>query len=670
MPARGRAPVKQKGKDMPIPEECGLSEEDQNLTAHQLLEDLKKDRARQAQLIEEAEQRERWVLGEQWFARDPLVESTHTESFIEDTAVTENLLYPLSLTYTARVNEGRVMPIAGPVHPTPEDAAGAQASNQVLEYERRRTDEDKMIAEAGQLAQYHGDCLFLPYWDENDGPHLVRRQKVEELYIGGPEAPVFTPDGQPAYEEAWEYGGIAEELIAAPDYWTNIVDDYDRADYVVVRRVIPKQLARMMLDEVGMFDAKPGDKTTTSNPADLDNRGVETFEVYHKPGSRFGAGLCMKDIGGFVVECGPYKYEHGELPGDVWKIGKVRWSPRGKTHIADAIHQQRIVNNALKAILARLQVSGLAVIIGPDEQVSQVPRSGFRRIPSQLPKSKDIRIIEGGEVPNSLFAAYDRARRALYDVFGINEATTTGGNPSDTKSGEQLKTSQALDAQKIAPARRNLEHARLRVARQKLELARQYWDDARLIRVVGPDGAVAAQYFKGSDLMGADVTLEAGSGVLNSRIAGQRVAEERAAAGYITPQQGAEMSMTGLDSTVGDSELLVKVDNQGILALKGQPQTPVPGVSTQAAVQHLQALLMSTLALQGDRGNLMRLIQAYQQAGAQAQQQPGQSPGQAGQPTQATPSRLQPQGMQPQRQQQVKPTQMSEMALAPKGFMQ
>lgn len=624
------------------------------MTVLELLAELKKDKDKQQSFVNEALLRERIVLGEQWQARDPLIESVVSEVHLVDGLVSENLLYPLVGTFSANVDKGRVEPSANPVHADDKDIEGARAAGEVLAYMKRKCDEPALIADAAFLAQCHGDVLFYPAWDEADGPHRVLQQKRDDI---GPVIDIAT--GQPSMEEIKEYGGVTEEVIAAPSYWTSINDEYAKAAYVVVERNIDDHTARKRCKAAGFTDPTFS-RATAKTPVDIEATGVEAYEIWHKPGARFEQGLFALVIGDYVCRAIPYPLNHGDLPGAVWKIGKVRGSPRGKTHVSDAIHQQRLVNKAIRDIVARSDVAADASLIGPGALISQMRASGRRRIKSDLPADKDPRWIVGEGIPESLFAFYDRSIAALHRVFGQSEATVSGGDPNDTQSGEQLKTASALDAQKIKGPRTALEYARLRVAKQKIELAIQYWDIARLVRVVGPNGEVNARYLLGSDLDGADISLEIGSGIMTSAIAGQRLAEEEGAAGLAQPADVMERKETGLRSTSAAAGSMAKIDQQAQAALRGQPQQPIAGVDAAAAVAHLSKVLASRAmdgaqmpALQG----LIALMAAYQQVVSTASAQPAQQSNGAGQPA---PAMAKPAG--------TKTTKMRESTAQPEGI--
>jgi hypothetical protein len=619
--------------DLPVP--GAVTDGGRELSVLELLEEMRKERARQAHLIEEAEIRERIVLGEQWIQRGTHDDRSFASAYYDETRITENLTYPLVLTYSARVNQGRIDPRAAPLQPTRQDIAAAEAANMILDYEKQRTSEDELIAEAATLAQMHGDVLFMPQWDDGDGPHLVQRQRVDEI---GPVYDIAT--GAPVMEEAWEWGGLVERVVAAPDYWTSGEDRYDEAQWVCVRHVINEHLARARLEEAGMIGASP---KAQDYPTALDRsrRGVEAFELWHRPGARVPGGLVAVVVADRVVKASEYPRDErgrllfgGELPGAQWKLGQIRGCPRGKTHVSDAIHQQRLVNTALRAILMRAEVAKSASLVGPTPIIAALGSARFNRVPND-DTSFDLRQrmgwFEGPDIPGGLMAVYDRARRALYDVFGVSEATSTGGDPSETKSGQQIRDATALDAQKIGPARRALEEARKIVARQKLQLWQHYVDNARLVRITGPDG-LAAKWFRGADLAGGEIVLEIGSGIMSTRIAGQRYAEESAQAGYLSPQAAIERRETGLSGTVGDAEAGARIDSQARAALAGQPQQPIPDVDPNAALERISRHLAAAAMDGQDVSGLVQLAQSYRQAAqaaaqAQAQEQPNNGPG-------------------------------------------
>src|SRR5688572_3071791 len=93
--------------DMIVPGAVTSPAQRRRLTVLTLLKEMRAEYDRQRPLLDEAEMRERIVLGEQWRGRDPMIERTLASMYGDDSLITENLLYPLSQTWIARVNQGR-----------------------------------------------------------------------------------------------------------------------------------------------------------------------------------------------------------------------------------------------------------------------------------------------------------------------------------------------------------------------------------------------------------------------------------------------------------------------------------------------------------------------------------------------------------------------------------
>jgi hypothetical protein len=406
-------------------------ERGQPLTVLKLLDEMKEELGRQKKHIEEAEERERIVLGEQWrVAAAQLENQLPADGDIADDFVQENLVYPLVLTWGAVVDQGRIDPRGFPFHPTPQDVESARAVNTVLDFEKQRCSESELISEAAEYAQMHGDVLFYPQWSEAEGPHRVKRQKVDE------NGPVVDTMGNPVLEDAWEFGGVVEDVVAAPDYWTDGAYHYKDATCLVVRRIINRHVAKKRLraavDDTGAPRFPDADPKDNDYPAALEStrRGVECFEIWLKPGPRTESGCFCLVIDNKAVLSIPYPKHpetqkiiyDGQLPGDIWKIGCIRGSSRGKTHVADAIHQQKIVNAALQSILKRAEAAKAVYPIGPSDVMNAIPTSRTGRV--IYDGEKDLRaichMIEGPDVPQGLFKTYHDARAALRDTFGVS----------------------------------------------------------------------------------------------------------------------------------------------------------------------------------------------------------------------------------------------------------
>lgn len=604
--------------DQPIPDA-----RDPELTALSFLERCKKERARQKPLLEQAEYRERYVLGEQWVGHtDAIAQQILADDGGDRILAQENMLDPLSETWSARIDQGRVDPRVAPHDSEAGDVSSAEAGNMLLDALKQKNHERALVSQAAGLAQYHGDVLFYPTWDEMMTAR-VRRQAADELGLR------FDPiTGAPVYEEVEERGEVRLEVISALEYWDSGEDDEKRAKWRVVERPLDEDTAQALIGGVLGEDAPDPKMDSATSATGIEWRGVYAYEIWCTPGAIHPKGFYALVVGGVPLRVEvPYPYAHGELPGSVWKIQPVARSPRGRTHIARAIHQQRMLNNAVHAILMRVVVAKDCALVGNSRLLDQWRVSGKKRIVSD---NKDhiesLRFVEGPDIPGSLFAAYDRWKAALHDTFGVSNATQSGGDPSETNSGKQLREATALDAQKIAGPRARLEQCLERCARQMLSLAIQKYDHPRLVRNTGANGETRARYLSAADLKGADLLVEIGGGALNTRLAGQREAEESAQAGYASPKQAAERRETGLAETVDQGQTRARVDAQARQALEGRPQEPMRDVDPAAAADHLRAVAHSPLPGGAQMQHLLELLARYEELARERTQGPGKPP--------------------------------------------
>ncbi len=612
--------VERDDPDLPI--EGAAFEPD--LTVLGFVEETKKAEADQRQRTDEIEVRERYVFGDQSRVRDLGVEANYGEADVEQTYVQENLLYPLVLTYAARIDQTRADPRAFPAQASATDVAQAAVANAVLDYERQRRDEASHVAKAAVYAQIGGKVLFLTTWDESVS-RRVRRQKWDEAT----RLPAFDPaTRQPVTEDVEESGGLLEELLTVADYVTSGEERYEDARWVRVRRLLDRFDARAVLEAAGFPDRDPRE-TEVRTALDGVRRGVLAYEVFHRPSSRVPQGFRALVVDGVAVSVEPYPYAHGELPGAEWKIGDVPGSPHGKTHVSDAVHQQRLVNASLRAVVDRMTIARDSALVGTSAAITQWTDQQRKRVRLDSQAAIDsIKHISGPEIPPSLFRVLDDARASLHSVFGVSEATVTGGDPTETKSGKQLRDATALDAQKQAPARRSLHAARKRCAVQTLRLWQQFVDEPTLVRVVGDDGGVFAGWFSGADVGGADVVVEIGSGVLAGHFSGQKYAEESGQAGYIGPREAAERRETGLGGTVDEASDRARVQQQVQQVAGGAPATPLPDVDPKKAADVVHLMLGSVP--REAVGKVVELLRMYEDAA----RQPAQGPGKPGQPPQ------------------------------------
>lgn len=603
---------------------------DPSMTVLSLLTEMREVRERDSEWYRAAELRERIVLGEPILPTDPAVRVQATSPDNVGTGMHENAILPTIETLVARVDQGRIDSKAWPHTPTPARIAAAEAANLVLDSERARQRRDMKAHESLLWALIHGESGLYATWDDGYGPIEAYEPVIDpnDGYVAVDPAGAYPP-----MQPVQEWGGLRLEVLSTFDFWTSGEDNAEDLRWVVRRRIVDKWTAKKRFVEMGI-GRDPSEKAFALNGAagryKRARKGVEVFEIWVKPGAMIEGGLFALVIDEVVVQNEPWPLPHKKLPITVLSCMRVYGSPHGHTPTEDGIDQQRLINTSLRSILRRADVAGNVRLIGADEVVEQMDDD-----PDGLVRYNGTKDVDGAamymaapDIPQGLVGVYQLASNALNTVMGVSKDSVSGGDASSTSSGEQLKTAAALDSQKTVALRRRAEEAWTEVDRQTVELFRAKVSKPRLISVTGDP--VRAMFLQGADLNGVDVSLESASGLEQSHLGRARTAEEGAAAGFVSPQDASEMRTTGLAQTMLDAETQTRVEQQGTQALRGNAQTPMPGIPSQAAARVLRAMLARAPA--GRTAMLLQLIAAYEAAPPPMQPGEGAAPGPPGMP--------------------------------------
>jgi hypothetical protein len=164
--------------------------------------------------------------------------------------------------------------------------------------------------------------------------------------------------------------------------------------------------------------------------------------------------------------------------------------------------------------------------------------------------------IPGVEVPQSMHQELDRLNSDFDDISGQHEISR-GNTPSQVTSGTAISFLQEQDDTKLAYQFASIERSIQRLGTHYLKLVAKYWDEERLVKVVGRDNDFEVKHWKGSDLKGnTDVRVQSGSALPFSKAAKIALVTEFMMNGWLLPEVGMElMEMGGLDKAI--NEMLV-----------------------------------------------------------------------------------------------------------------
>lgn len=565
-----------------------------------LLEEMKSEfKPFQMQTLPRAELQERYIHGDQnlELGLNNEVQMAGWGEGIPN--VTHNHLRNLTLTYASRIMEDRPSVKAWPADPQRSDQAAAEVANAIIDHQRNQQDIDAMLERAAILAQAHGSIAFKVCWDKKRGP--------KEFFSG----------------QMMRMGDVFIELKTVFDYIVDPVERIEDAMWVAFRTYLDKEDARERVRKGGGDVDAVEEVDPEFDIWGARKKGVETWEIWHLPCTKFPRGFYGVVVGGAVAVTDVYPYEHGELPLSVWKIQSRRDHPHGTTHVSDALPLQRSINEGLSVaqklkrdvgdyvkaflpatIAENLSASNQVFGISSPEQAQMF---GWMKPPV--------------DAINHLYDNVARDEAAMFQVFGLNEMLTGKESAKASHSGKAIAYMKQLDSQKLAHSARNLGECMRRTWRQVLGLYKQYVQATRIQQIIGPGGEIKQVIFNGTMLDGLDFVLEPHSGSEDFRAARSEATEQAAAAGYIDPQRAGEMRLTGLSSTFDEGLDVDAVGQQIDAIMQGMMVQPDRSINPAVAVRELQ----QAFEIYQDRPEVARGIQMlmmqYQMMQQQMQQQ-------------------------------------------------
>jgi len=591
-------------KDVPIETAVVLGDtgepiaEPEKLTILGLLEQMKKaNRPFEAEHYRVAKNNERFIHGKQIVGRkedDPFVvdEGLAWPQWLPP--ITRNIMRNLSLTKRSQMIKDTPSTKAWPGEAGPSDPMAAEVADAVLAYYKHKFNWPNMLAQASAACEAHGCVGFRQVWDPQAGPRSV--------------------DGEPL-------GDVIREVVTCFDFGMS-ASTVEDSEWLFFRRWYTRERARAMLLDAGITE-QPDVSERDSAWANEREECVEAFEIWYLPTShRVPKGLHAIVIGGHVTMQEDFPYDHGELCFGVWYCDEKSGWPYGDTHVTDACPVQANINRleaAKTSVLART-AQWMKLLV--PKAIFDAINGGQQIIPYEPSLDvSGIKIITVDNAPTKeLDSQIGKEEQKLMDVYGINEAVL-GSDASATKNARHLAYVSELDQQKNAITRRSLNACNVRMDQQLLRLIQQYVDDTRMARIVGPNGLQKIVAFRGADVAGIDVILEAAPGSDQTRAAKAKEAEELAAAQLLDPMAAAERRATGLGETLAENDAASVVLEQVQEAIAGGMPEPDSRVPLPVAER---VILLAIDQLDGDPTAMLELLDAYREIAAQAMAAPEQ----------------------------------------------
>jgi hypothetical protein len=331
-------------------------------------------------------------------------------------------------------------------------------------------------------------------------------------------------------------------------------EDIQKQPYVIHGQTMSVEQVKLyygvdvLPDAVGLTDLMEDQFLHLVGAAQIRKDKVLVLETWIKPGMhpQFPQGGMFTVAGNKLVQVtDKWPYNHGEFP--FYKYGGI-FSGRfyGDSILVDVIPVQRELNRTRSQIVENKNLMGKPKLLAqrgsinpklitsePGQVILYQP--GFEK-PTPLPHQP---------LPGYISQELERLHVDLDDLSGQHEITR-GTNPSQVTAATALSYLQEQDDSKLYYQVASIEDAISKLGSHYLELVTQYWDEPRMVRVVGSESIIEAEHWRGSDLNGnTDVHVMAGSGLPQSKAAKQAFIMDLIKLGMLPQDQALEMLEIG-----------------------------------------------------------------------------------------------------------------------------
>ena len=426
--------------------------------------------------------------------------------------ITVPLMDGLAHTWASLLNSERRSAAAAPASSEPDDIFTSELANKLLSF---------FILEE-DTATKTSDMVTRAFVDGTSGMKIMYDKKKDKV--------------------TWSTLSIGDYAIDPSAHrWRD-------AQWVVFENWYSQDAIDMMWEEAGCDGDPPQERAYVNSSGDT-LYGVCGHELWLRPTRAkgdFPKGLFATVINGVVVEKMAYPYVVGDdsakpeylLPFVLMKARNRDKSAYGSTPCTGVVGLQRAVNEMVKRQMALIRKTSNPQLVVPNEiaegldldEVSVIRFSAHD--PLVVAAAQDIRWVQPAQTVPEIAAARDYYASMMAAVVGINDIVS--GNETRSLSGRAFEGLVALDKSKNADAAKSLDDAVLAAAYLTLCLIQLYYTDERTA-LLGDGDVAEALVFKGSDLQGVNLRLEASSEIdkRSDVIAGATA--ERAQAGLATP---------------------------------------------------------------------------------------------------------------------------------------
>lgn len=474
--------------------------------------------------------------------------------------LTANRLHSHIMTFIAKLTKNSPAWFVVPASSEPDDEDAAKLAEYLFEYLWQELRIKRKTVEATDWVATCGKAFFHPYWDARAGD------------------PIADEDGNVTAE-----GNIAVEVVSPfeiyPDplatsiadcrwlirartvYKCWVVDAYDMTEDQTAKIEEDVDASSWYRRSLGSIQGPvnrmaPDPQGGTSGTWETSEDLVTLVEYFEKKSAKHPFGRYVVYGGKVELKNEALPFEHGEMPfvefglpavGKFWPVSPTEMSVPIQKEL-NRTRSQMLENQNMSAnpkwIVEKDSLDD-EVITSRVGEVLQVKRSASRE-----PHPVGMPGLPAYVSENVALAIAD-----LQEIWGQHEVTRATV-PSGLRSGRAIAFLIEQDDTRLGPVVHALESAMEELGKQLLALARQFYKEPRLVRIVGKDKEMIVRSVRGTDIAdNLTVRVQSGSAFPYSRAAKQDEIMELIQGGVFNPIQDREHILRALD--VGQVDALV-----------------------------------------------------------------------------------------------------------------
>ena len=315
----------------------------------------------------------------------------------------------------------------------------------------------------------------------------------------------------------------------------------------------------------------------------------EVYIGYFKPTASLPKGRYVVFIKGpdKILYDGPWPFPSNELPAVEFPGPRVPGSVTNEAIVTHARPLQKELNRTISQIVMHKNLTLKPQVLAPQGSLAQrlTDEPGaiieFMPVGGAIPQWREM-----PSIPPYVFEHLQDIQGRLDRLFNL-QAITRGDVPPNVEAGIAIDLLQEAAVDQISPVIQAMEDALAKAGDIMASLAKHFYTEPRMLKIVGPGGSTKVKRFLGSDIDGGfSFYAEAGSGLPRTRAGRSARIEQLIGMGVIDPRNA--WKYLDVADLKGVAAMFAADEEQAYrehdMIAQGQPTNPT------SAMQALQAL--------------------------------------------------------------------------------